>query len=268
MTSLFSIGEFSRLSHLTVKALRHYHELGLLAPAEVDASSGYRLYEASQLTDARIIRRLRALDMPLDEVQEVIHAGSEAAQNLAIAAHLGHMETELQRTQDVVSSLRELLTRPLDPVSVSYKTIPETRAIAISEHVERANTGVWCEGAFGELSALVAAEDLAVTGPPAGIFPSAFITEGEADIVAFIPVVSSAESGRVHDLLVPEATFAVALHTGPFSNLDCSYGLIGTFVAEHATSTSAPFREYYLDTPEGVDNQSEFKTEVCWPVLG
>ncbi|MFV2038732.1 MAG: MerR family transcriptional regulator [Acidimicrobiales bacterium] len=268
MTSLFSIGEFSRLSHLTVKALRHYHEVGLLEPAQVDASSGYRRYEAAQLSQARIIRRLRVLDMPLEEVRDVLFASNEGAQQSAIAGHLERMESDLQRTRDVVASLRSLLTEPIESVEVAYRTIPETQSVAISEHVERVDTAKWCEQAFTELWEVVESHELEPTGPPAGIFPSEFITEGEAEIVAFVPVVSAVTSGRVAGLLVPEGTFAVATHTGPFANLDCCYGPLGTFVAEHNRSAGAPFREYYVDTPTGVEDQSAFKTEVCWPVAG
>ena len=61
-----SIGEFSKLTHLSVKALRHYHDVGLLVPAAVDRGSRYRRYDAAQARDAQLIRRLRALDMPID----------------------------------------------------------------------------------------------------------------------------------------------------------------------------------------------------------
>jgi len=268
MTALFSIGEFSRLSHLTVKALRHYHDVGLFEPAEVDASSGYRQYEATQLSQARIIRRLRALDMPIEQVQYVLTAPSEAEKQLAIGAHLKSMESELQRTREVVASLRSLLTEPLQPADVTYRTIPETRSVAVRERVERIDTASWIQQAFADLWAVIGSKGLEQTGPPAGIFPSAFITEGEAEIVAFVPVATAAHSGRVSELVVPEATFAVATHTGPFSNLDCSYGLLGTYVAENFVSRTAPFREDYIDTPADSEDQSAFRTEVCWPVVG
>jgi len=77
MAILYSIGEFSRLSHLSVKALRHYHDLGLLEPALIHATSSYRQYDALQLGPARIIRRLRSLDMPLDEVHAVLRSSTE-----------------------------------------------------------------------------------------------------------------------------------------------------------------------------------------------
>ena len=65
MESLMSIGRFARLTGLTVKALRHYDELGLLRPAAVDPETGYRSYSSAQLGRAEAIRLLRRLPEPL-----------------------------------------------------------------------------------------------------------------------------------------------------------------------------------------------------------
>jgi cytochrome b subunit of formate dehydrogenase len=62
MDELLSIGRFSRLCGLTIGSLRHYHEIGLLEPADVDASNGFRRYSRSQLDDARAIATLRELE--------------------------------------------------------------------------------------------------------------------------------------------------------------------------------------------------------------
>src|SRR3954453_15662168 len=94
---------------LSVKALRHYHEVGLLVPSEVDPSTGYRRYGISQVPTAQAIRRLRELGMPLDQVRVVIGAPDVAARNEAIGAHLRRMEGELDRTRETVASLRMLL---------------------------------------------------------------------------------------------------------------------------------------------------------------
>lgn len=69
-----SIGQFARRSLLSAKALRLYDQHGLLAPAEVDPVNGYRRYRERQLADARLIARLRQLDMPLAAVAKVIAA--------------------------------------------------------------------------------------------------------------------------------------------------------------------------------------------------
>jgi DNA-binding transcriptional MerR regulator len=59
MPAALTIGDFSRATHLSVKTLRHYHRVGLLAPADVDAGNGYRRYTAGQIPAAQVIRRFR-----------------------------------------------------------------------------------------------------------------------------------------------------------------------------------------------------------------
>ena len=88
MSVLLTIGEFSRMTHLSVKALRHYDDVGLLSPAQVDGSSGYRLYATGQVPTAQVIRRFRDLDMPLEEIRTVLNAADVAARDQAIVAHL------------------------------------------------------------------------------------------------------------------------------------------------------------------------------------
>lgn len=68
--TLLSIGEFSRRSRLSAKALRRHEELGLLAPAQVDPDTGYRWYDPSQLERARLVALLRRVGLPL--VQRVV----------------------------------------------------------------------------------------------------------------------------------------------------------------------------------------------------
>ena len=69
---LFSIGEMSRLFHLSVSTLRHYEAVGLLKPAFVDPMSGYRYYRIQQFETLNTIRYLRQLDMPLNQIREFV----------------------------------------------------------------------------------------------------------------------------------------------------------------------------------------------------
>lgn len=74
MESVVPIGRFAKVTRLSIKALRHYDEIGLLPPAEVDPSSGYRYYRLTQANHAEAIRLLRSLDMPLEEIRSVLEA--------------------------------------------------------------------------------------------------------------------------------------------------------------------------------------------------
>lgn len=106
MQGTLTIGDFAKATQLSVKTLRHYHELELLVPARVDASSGYRRYATDQIQVAQVIRRFRDLDMPLGQIGEVLGATDAAVRSELIAAHLARLERELVETQSAVASRR------------------------------------------------------------------------------------------------------------------------------------------------------------------
>src|ERR1700733_7120726 len=90
---LMSIGAFAQRTRLSPKALRLYDELGLLAPARVDESSGYRYYDGTQLEQARLVAALRRLDMPLAEIKAVLELESAPAAD-RVAAYWASVESE------------------------------------------------------------------------------------------------------------------------------------------------------------------------------
>jgi len=86
---LLPIGRFSKATRLSVKALRHYDELGLLRPAFVDPSSGYRYYRPAQANQAEAIRILRSLEMPLEEIRAVLAEGGGDLAGKRLHRHRG-----------------------------------------------------------------------------------------------------------------------------------------------------------------------------------
>src|SRR5262245_12493639 len=105
---LLSIGRFARLSGLTVKALRHYDEIGVLRPAQVDDASGYRYYSLAQARDAEAIRRLRALDVPLEEVASLLDV-DDATLRERLAVHRARIEGRAVETQRILAELDRLI---------------------------------------------------------------------------------------------------------------------------------------------------------------
>jgi DNA-binding transcriptional MerR regulator len=95
------------------RALRHYHELGPSERVEIDADIGCRGDATEQIVTAQIIRRLRDLDMPLEEIRAVLDASDVEIRNRVIANHLGRLETNLARTETAARALRDLLDGPL-----------------------------------------------------------------------------------------------------------------------------------------------------------
>src|SRR5881394_833082 len=96
-SQLMAIGRFARLTGLTVKALRHYDELGLLRPAAVDADTGYRSYSSAQLARAEAIRMLRRLEVPLDDVATLVETDDRATVRRVLLDH--HRRTALRAAE-------------------------------------------------------------------------------------------------------------------------------------------------------------------------
>ena len=76
MNRKIKIGAFSKLCRVTVKTLRHYEELGLLVPAEIDEWTGYRYYEVSQFQRMGLIVHLKRLGLSLNEISEIVEQGN------------------------------------------------------------------------------------------------------------------------------------------------------------------------------------------------
>jgi DNA-binding transcriptional MerR regulator len=270
MRSSLAIGDFARATHLSVKTLRHYHRVGLLEPADVDENTGYRYYATDQIPTAQVIKRFRALDMPLDDIQAVLAAPDLSTRNELISAHLGRLEQDLARTQDAVASLRDLLQHPKATVQadVRHRSVAATPAAAISEMVAITDALAWFQGALGELQATLAAQDIRPAGPGGGIFSSELFADERGQATIFLPCAGPVRAmGRVAPQVIPAAELATTVHEGPHSGIDRAYGALATYVTEHALAVDGPIREYYLVGRIDTADESQWSTEIGWPIF-
>src|ERR1700728_3106600 len=100
--SMYSIGEFSKVTGLTVKTLRFYHEEGLLVPSFIDPRSGYRHYDPSQIESDRILAYLRSLQFPLSEIKELLRRGGDDDALLdAVERHKAGIEEKIRQLRKV-----------------------------------------------------------------------------------------------------------------------------------------------------------------------
>jgi DNA-binding transcriptional MerR regulator len=268
MTTTLAIGDFSRATHLSVKTLRYYHDIGLLEPADVDPDTGYRRYAPDQIGAAQVIRRFRDLDMPLESIHAVLSAPDLATRNQVIAAHLARLEADLARAQDAVSSLRDLLVQPATVTPIHHRHRPETAAAAITETVDRADALLWYQGALGELRATMAAQYIDPAGPGGGIFANELFADERGEATIFLPCTEPVRPmGRVGPLTVPPVELATIVHSGSHKGIDRAYGALGSYVTRHALAVDRPIREYYLVGPADTDDESLWRTEVGWPIF-
>ena len=268
MAATLSVGEFSRMSHLSVKTLRHYHQVGLLEPAEVNPHTGYRYYTTAQIPTVQVIRRLRNLEMPVPEIKGVLAAPDAGQRNALIAAHLDRLESQLAQTRAAVDSLRNLLRPPDGPAPIVHRTVAATAAAGIRQIVDQADIESWWRGALGELAATVQAQSLDATGPAGGLYASGLFEDEHGEATVFIPVTGPVRPvGRVAPVTIPAVELAVITHLGGLADIDLSYGRLGAHVATHAIGVDGPLREYYLAGAIDTPDQAHWRTEIGWPIF-
>jgi DNA-binding transcriptional MerR regulator len=268
MGTLVTIGVFSRMTHLSIKTLRHYHQVGLLAPAEVNPDTSYRYYTTDQVPTAQVIRRFRDLGMPVDEVRAVLEAPDPAARSALITAHLDRLEGQLAQTQAAVASLRSLLQQPDALITVEHRSIPASLAVAISETVTTEELEPWWTGALAELAAVLRRQQVTAAGPPGGLYDTELFADERGGATVFIPVAAAPlGQGRVRTVTIPAAELAVTTHRGTLADMDRTYGALGRYVTEHALSVDGPVRESYVVASGDTADESKWVTEIGWPVF-
>ena len=124
------IGAFGQLSGLSVETLRHYHQVGLLVPAEVDERTGYRRYRMSQLPRARSLAALRDVGMPLDQVAELLTLPDPAARRRQLIDHRRRLVDLARRANGRVAAMDRMIDREDNmptPSIVGTPTLSEER---------------------------------------------------------------------------------------------------------------------------------------------
>jgi DNA-binding transcriptional MerR regulator len=139
-----SIGEFARRSQLSVKALRLYDELGVLEPARVDESSGYRYYAVRQLEAARLVAMLRQLELPLAAIKELLARDPADAAD-EIAAYWRDVESEHDARRELADYLVNRLRGERSVMyEVATREIPERSVLCLKRNVDE--KGAWALG--------------------------------------------------------------------------------------------------------------------------
>ena len=273
MAALLSIGEFSRLTHVSVKALRHYHDLETAEPRPDRPRQRIPVLLHGAAPTAQLIRRFRDLGMPLmEQVKLVLAATDPLVREEVIAGHLRSMERQLEQTQAAVASLRQLLEGGGAPgLDVVFRSPPATAAVTATARVAWDEVFEWLPDTFADLRRQLGS-DAELRGGPDGAYYTAEMFESHiGEVTAFVPLSASAAAGTSAGFsgdTLPEGPMAVATHHGTLRELDRTYAALGGYVAEQglASPTRTAIRENYLVGMHDTKDERGLITEVCWPV--
>lgn len=271
---MFKIGDFSKLSRVSVKALRLYDELGLLKPAAVDRFSGYRYYSAEQLPRLNRILVLKELGFSLEQIgrllrEELTTPHIYAMLTLKQAELKQRLEADRLRLEQVETRLRyieqegtmpqyEVVLKRVEPqlVAALRDTIPTWEQVTPTFN-----------GLFDEASAYVRQHNGKIAGNPFDRWVDPEMRDTDMQVEVDIPLEAPIpESDRVKMVEVPGAdAMACAIHHGSFAGLSEAYNALTQWIEANGYRITGPNREVYLQYDRD-GSPDDFVTEIQFPV--
>ena len=268
--TLFSIGEMARLFHLSVSSIRHYESCGLITPEYVDPDTGYRYYSPRQFEPFNTIRYLRALGMPLSEIEDFLHNRD-----------VGKMEEKLRRQKEVVAEKQYELARIERKIDAQMQRLRDAQSAALG-HIEIVRVPVcrifWTENhttAQEPESLDLSTSDLAAAQTEAIIFlgkvgfsiSEKHLKEKKYDRYdgTFL-LLDEADRFDGALLSLPETLCVRIRFRGHHLQSPEQYRKLEEFIREHHLQICGFSREITL-IDYGITNDTEkFVTEICIPV--
>jgi DNA-binding transcriptional MerR regulator len=249
---MFRISDFSRLTRVTVKTLRHYDRLGLLSPARVDPETRYRYYAARQVAQLQRILVLRDLGFALEHIRDMLERkldGRALAQALdARRVEIGRrLEADRLRLAEIESRIAELDSgdAPAAPDAL-VREIPPVRVAARRARVASLDAGV--EELFERLEKDVAKAKIRADGPPILIYHDREYREEDATVEVAVPVLTTAKSvgGAAIRTLPGVPAASCVLYAGGYDQVaGVTRGLLG-WLQSRRLQPAGPFREVFL----------------------
>jgi DNA-binding transcriptional MerR regulator len=269
---MIRIGDFSKLSRVSVKTLRYYDEMGLLKPVSVDGFTGYRLYEYSQLSVLHRILVLKDLGFSLEEIGRLLDDGLSVEQmrgmlKLRETEARQRLREETERLERIESQLRQIEQEEvMSKYDVVIKSADEMKIASVRDVVP---TPPEQGGLWGELEGYLGMHRVKPSGECFTLYHDDEFKERDWDLEVCEPIdVELSESKRIKVKKLPAVdAMACTIHHGPFATLGEAYNAIGKWITENNYRITGPCREVYLQSKgDGNQNDPDTITEIQFPV--
>lgn len=269
---MLKIGEFSKLSKVSIRSLRRYDEAGLLAPASIDPYTGYRYYSERQLPVANRIRALRDMGFPLAAVREVLGCyddpgALERCLLLQRASAWEEMEEARKRLRLLDTALERLRKdETMMKYDVTIKTIPERYVASVRQIIPSYDR----EGDLWSIYCQETARMNLQDGSPdlcAAVYHDEEYKERDVDIEIQKTVTGTyTDTEHVKFKTAPAVQVASATFRGSYSQFSAVNETVAAWVEDNGWTFGGPYFNIYHVSPHETRNPEEFVTEVCYPV--
>ena len=273
---MLKISDFSKLSLVSVKALRYYDERGLLKPARVDPSTGYRFYSASQLT--RLNRILAMKDMGLDLSQIAFLLDQEPTpdqirgmlrlKQVELHQQLAEGQAQLTRIEVWLQAFeQEALMPAYDIVLKKIAPLRVAQARGMAAKMEQPELGITLGRLFAEVMGTLTGQGATIVGPGITLYYDAEYREQDIDVGACLAFTGELrETEQVKGVELPAVEMmASVIHHGSFTTMHQAYHAILGWIEANGYRVSGHNRELNLEFEPGGD-ESKFVTEIQFTV--
>lgn len=264
---MYSIGEFSKITSITIKALRHYHEKGLLIPSSVDANTRYRYYSQREVEKARVLITLKSFKFSLEEIEALLNGVNDDADIIQVLKiKRSQINADINSLKNVASALNSIIDKELEANKVTntssnihIKTIPELLVVSIRWQGSHSDTGT----AMGKIYQAGGRHSI---GPALNL-----CYDGEyrdvADIESCLPIKKVVKSGLGCRKLPAEKCVSY-LHKGSYENIGESYQRVFDYIKNNELTMKLPTREVYIKGPGMIfkGNSKNYLTELLIPI--
>ena len=263
---MLTIGEFSRLSRVSAKALRYYDQIGLLKPGYVSPETGYRYYEVGQLHDMLLISRLKQYRFSLPEIATVLTGRDRdglAEMMRAKKAEFSQQISDQQRTLLQMERDIQTIERCEDMMQANY-LIKTTQFQPRNIFSVRRQAGVSDLGRiFGDLCGRMEKSRLKPCGPFLTVYHAEDFNHACTDLEAGAVV---AESGVDGVRRLDPGLCCFATHIGPYDDFSACYAALGEWIEREGYTISGPPFEWYVKGCDDDVGPEEYVTEIYFPI--
>ena len=269
---MIKIGDFARLSQVSVVTLRYYDEMDLLKPVRVDSFTGYRFYSADQLPRLNRILALKDLGFALDQIKLMLADGL-AIEQLRSMLTLQRTEVEKrlageqERLIRIESRLRQIeMENKMPNYDILIKTVP---AVLVASRRVTIPTNDQVPGylgpAFDEAYEQVRKQGAKDTGPCFALWHSPADVYENEDAEALVPIdrqIKETDQVKVYEL--PSTQVAAVIHQGDFADFTQGHAALLEWIDANGYTITGPYREIYIRHDKR--HLSDSTTEIQFPV--
>ncbi|MED1411189.1 MULTISPECIES: MerR family transcriptional regulator [Bacillus] len=268
---MFKIGDFSKLSSISIRMLRHYDKVELLQPEKVDEQSGYRYYSAAQLKKVNQIQTLKDMGFNIATIKEIVESENIEViksqfvnRSAQIKEDMNNLEKQLRLLEDSMKTMRE------DVIEMNYhvslKEIPERKVASVRKIIPSYN----CEGdLWSILMQEINAKKISIVNPSysIAIFHDHEYKENDVDVEIQLNILDEHENTKDVKFKNIESTNVASITVnGSYEQMTAVNEAAAKWIETEGYELAGPMFNIYHVSPAMESDPSKWVTEVCYPI--